>query len=414
MTIPILLIEDDSKVAAQITEALRDRFEVSVFEKMQDFIAAAEASPQSLMIIDFDLRETDGMVVFKKLKEQNPRVRCVMISSSNSIPLAVTATKLGILEFLRKPLLTADFKNIIEQLARKDEIYKDEIMGAEWLRGKSDRLGEFKREIVKCARSPKDLVLIAERGINKRSVVSLIHQNGPNHSKKLIEIDLTSFQKESLESHFWATLKGFLSPPGINSLQAEEERPGTIYLEGVEFVSEYFWISIVDFLKKRAGKLGPKGGIKMMVGLCDASLLPPGEEFETLRLPPLRERKEDLLEIITAYLKSNSSIDKLSIMILEFISRYDFYGNYDELFNFILASCPEGQVLEGLNYNKRAFLSSLKSLVGLKSLSLTRETLEKEFLKVLLLKTKNDFSVLARFLDVPKTTLEERVRELDP
>ncbi len=163
MTIPILLIEDDSKVAAQITEALRDRFEVSVFEKMQDFIAAAEASPQSLMIIDFDLRETDGMVVFKKLKEQNPRVRCVMISSSNSIPLAVTATKLGILEFLRKPLLTADFKNIIEQLARKDEIYKDEIMGAEWLRGKSDRLGEFKREIVKCDRSPKDVVLIAER-----------------------------------------------------------------------------------------------------------------------------------------------------------------------------------------------------------------------------------------------------------
>jgi DNA-binding NtrC family response regulator len=414
--IPILLIEDDPKVTSQIEEALHDHFEVLAFEKMDGFLHAAKDKPRCVAIIDFDLKETDGILAFKKLKEINPHARAIMISSANNIPLAVSAAKLGILEFLRKPLLTSDFTRIVEKLAKKEDIPKfsyNGIPNTEWLKGVSPKILEFEKNIIKYSAQAKDLVLLAERGIDKKTVVRLIHQNGLNSAKKLTGLDLSSFAKESLEGHFWATLNELLSIPGMESVKKEEEQTGLIFIEGFEVISDHFRASVFDFIKNRSSKPNFNPEVQVVIGLCDDSYREHLTGFEQLFVPSLRERKEDLPAIMAEYLKNKTNCSAVSYDVLEFISLYDFPGNYDELENMIKAACVEGEVMSGFNFNRDAFISYLKPQTVLNSLNSLRDKFEKKFIGQLLKKTKRDIHAVARFLNVPKTVLDERVRELD-
>jgi len=405
--LPVLLLEDDPKVAAQIKDALRDRLEIKAFDKTAGFLSAAKATPDCLAVIDFDLREMDGILAFKKLREINPQARAVMISSANNIPLAVSASKLGMLEFLRKPLIIPDFIRIVEGLAGGEEIRKFSFNGipdTEWLAGASPKLLEFENNIIKLSARAKDLILVAERGINKKTVVRLIKQNGFHSAKKLIEFDLSSFARESLEGHFWAALNELLSTPGIESVKEESEQTGIIFIEGFENVSDHFRASVFDFIKNRAGKPNFNPEVQVILGVSDVSYLERFGGFELLIVPALRERKEDLPLILAKYLKNKTDNKAVSVDVLEFMGLYDFPGNYEELENMIVG---------GFSFSREAFISYLKPQTRFATLSALRDRFEKAFIGLLLSKTKRDIHAAARFLSIPKTVLDERVRELN-
>lgn len=414
--VPVILIEDDLKIAAQISEALRDRFGLLVFDRVSDFIKAAEARPKCLTIIDFDLKEADGILVYKRLKEKNPQARTIMISSSNNIPLAVSATKLGVIEFLRKPLIAADFTQIVEKLAREEEIERfshEGIPNTEWLAGKSAKLIDFEKQIIRQSGSVKDLVLFAERGIDQKSVIQLIHHNSPSRNKKLVQMDLSSFSKETLEGHFWAALNELLSLPGMENVKKEEELPGIVFIEGFEVISSHFRLSIIDYLKNRTGKMNFNSDVKIILGICDAAHLQDFSGFEILTVPPLRERKEDLPAILAEYLAGRTNFSSVSNEVLDFICFYDFPGNYAELEDLIEATGGNGPTLGEINYGKNSFLSYLRSVVGLSPLVAAREIFERKLLGHLFKKGKRDIHSVARFLSVPKTVMDERIRDLD-
>ncbi|MFA4966771.1 MAG: response regulator [Candidatus Margulisiibacteriota bacterium] len=404
---PVILIEDDPKVSAQVADILRDRYEVLAFDKTADFFAASSARPNTLLIIDFDLKGTDGILIFKELKEKNPHARAIMISSSNNIPLAVSAAKQGILEFLRKPIIAADFLSVVEKLAKEEDLPAflcEGLAATEWLSGASAKLLGFKKDILKCGISTKDLALFAERGINKAVVAHLVHINGRNSKKKLVRIDLSSYVKESLEGHFWAALNELLSPQGGEGVQKEEEQPGVIFIENIESVSEHFRLSIIDYLNKKTAR-----EIKVILGTSDIDQVRQLNNFEVLTVPPLRERKEDLPAIMSEYLNDNS----VSSEVLEFMSYYNFPGNYDELENLINSALPDGDTIHNLDFNKKVFTSYIESLANMENLASLRDKFEKKLINLAYKKTGENIHSTARFLNMPKTVLEERMKSLN-
>ncbi|HTY12586.1 MAG TPA: response regulator [Candidatus Omnitrophota bacterium] len=413
---PVLIIEDDSKVASQVAEVLRDRAEILSYGKIEEFVKASSERPKCLAIIDYDLKENDGLFVLRRLKQQNPYARTIMLSSSNNIPLAVTAAKLGALEFLRKPLIAADLVQAVERLSREEDVRGfsfDAVAGTEWLQGNSTALLGFEDELMKASGSIRDLTVLAERGIDKRAVAELVHRNGPNGGKKMVEIDLDSFKKESLEGHFWATLNELLSggkPAGIGRV---EEEPATVYIEGFETVSEHFRLSIFDFMKNKDRKNGINREIKVVLGVCEASLLPKLDNFDLLTVPPLRERKADLPAIVAELLRDRTEALSVSAETLEMLSYYDFPGNYEELENLLRSSVPENGVLSRLSLGQSAFLSYVRSLTRMYPLNRLRETFEKKLLKRLIGISGGNLHAVARFLNLPKTVLDDRMRDLD-
>ncbi|MFH1826604.1 MAG: response regulator, partial [bacterium] len=128
----ILLVADDYKVESSIKDALQREYKIERAETEKSAAAYLEKNTPDLIIIDFDLRTKDGLAVYKSI---NPPVNVVMISSSSSIPLAVSAAKLGVVDFLRKPLVAAELKKSISENIRGEKQQLAWSSGQRWLLG---------------------------------------------------------------------------------------------------------------------------------------------------------------------------------------------------------------------------------------------------------------------------------------
>ncbi|MBI5699709.1 sigma-54-dependent Fis family transcriptional regulator [Candidatus Saganbacteria bacterium] len=410
----ILLLEDDLKTAAQIKEALGE--ELVVCDKVQDFLHRINEKPQ-LAIIDFDLRETDGLMVYRKLREQAPYLKTIMLSGSNNIPLAVSATRMGVADFLRKPLELAAFKAAVQTqlkaIVAPGPTLSAEV-GGEWLNGTSEKLQHFLADFQSALTSNQDLGLAAERGINLGLLARTLHKHGPSGKRKFVEFNLAAFSRDTLESHFWATLQELLLSREEASLPEQQELAGTLYFEGWEAIPDHFKNSLLEFLKKRPAMAGLMKDVRVIVAA--------GQEiagFGRLVVPPLRERKEDLPLIVAAEVRRLARDPVyLSPRVMEFFAYYDFPGNYEELrviLECALRNHPRDLKLSSFLLNAGQLVQAqFKQAMAGQSYELksVRERFESELLTYVVQSAGGDTSQAARFLDLPRTALLERLKTL--
>ncbi|MFH1683590.1 MAG: response regulator [Candidatus Margulisiibacteriota bacterium] len=412
----ILLIAEDHKTAASIKEILGHQFHLEIVKGSKPAITAIEKKTPDLIIIDFDLRGEDGLQIFKEL---GTTVKVIMLSVSGSIPLAVSATKQGIAEFLRKPVDPEQLKKAVEINIAKEEIklhWTDEM---EWLKGGGPALKRMFDAIQAALRENKDIILFGERGIPKDVVAEFVHNNGPKKESRIAKVDVASFRKETLEAHFWATIQELMSLPKADSIQDEEDRCGTIYLNNIGNLDELFRLSIFNFFS------GRRKSIRVIIGINDKNEIPKLKlkGFAEIVVPPLRERKEDLPHLLRLHLKRYSekygkSVAFISRELLDFLAAYDYPGNYAELErvieNAVLAASSNNLEVDNFPFDYQGLLCAAqkKGLEENLTLEEAQKHFEKELYYILLKKTKGDSSKVARFLDVPKTVLAERIEDL--
>ena len=416
----ILLIEDDSKTESAVREALGKEYDLETVKNGEGAAVFLRKKTPDLMVIDFDLKGKDGLQVFKELQ---PGVKVIMLSASGSIPLAVTATKLGVSDFLRKPINLEQLKNAVEKNISQEAPRLRWTEGMEWLRGESERLKKMYADMEEALSDNRDIILIGERGIPRERVAEFIHQNGPKKGRKLASIDLSSFRRESLETHFWANLQELMTLPETSSLRGEEDLYGTIYLENLENLDELFKQTIFKFFAERKGKIDKS--IRAIMGIYDRSEAQTAnlKNFAIIEIPPLRQRKEDLPYLLGLYLKRHSArynkkVKFVSSELLSLLGAYDYPGNYLELERLIqgavLEADSEKLELKNLPLDFKMLLQTgLKQGLG-KNLPLeaARKKFEKALYGIMLEKLEGQNSRLARFLDVPKASLIERLEDL--
>jgi len=408
----IIVLEDDHKVSAEIAEILKDQ-KLEIFSNVDAFITASEALSPKLAILDFDFAGIDGLEVFKRMRGSNPYLKTIMLSSSLNIPLSVTAAKLGVSAFLRKPLELGNFKKEIDRLINEEE---QEILvldreGYEWLLGTSSKAAEFLSSLEAAAFNKKDVLIIGEQGIDFKGIANLIHSSGPNKGKKFIEINLSSFGKETAESSLFLTLQELLLFPALSNVKEANDQVGTIYFEGISEIAEHLRRQLVLFIQKRRKDQRVSQEIRII--FSSFTLLNDIEDSIIVSCPPLRERKEDLPVILEALLASSKNEEqKISSPLLKTLMFYDFPGNYEELKIF---SKSQPLDLKGLPMDFRMFLNSkLNELLNdrVYELDEVRRDFEREFLTVVLGYLDHDYFSASRILDLPKTVLMERLKEL--
>jgi DNA-binding NtrC family response regulator len=408
----ILLIEDDPKTEAAIRDALGRGYNLHKAKGSAEAAAILQKKPADLILIDFDLKQKDGLQIYRELR---PKLKVIMLSASGNVPLAVTATKQGVVEFLRKPISGEELREAVERNMAELPARLRWPKGAEWLRGESKSIQEMLGKIRLALRDEMDIVLNGERGIPKKEVAEFIHLNSPQQEKKLECIDLNSFSKESLELHFWTNVKRFLSLPDAKSLQRLGDLCGTLYLDNLEKVDEHFRASIFSYFA------GTKKDVRVVFGFSGDSLKV--KEYVLINVPPLRDRKEDLPGLLEFYLKKasarfNKEVKYVSADVLGFLAGYDFPGNYLELLRMIeeavLAAKDEKLESSNFPYGYRGLMqTALNSSLG-ESLTLeeAKRRFEKKLYQVLLNQAGGDEGTVARFMDVPKAVLAERFQDL--
>lgn len=431
----ILLVTDDKATVAAITGSLGGGYGIKESSEIDKALKAISEGPFDLVILDADLKDKGGLDAYKMLRRVSPRAKVIMISFSNDISMAVSATKLGVRDFLRKPLESDRLKDAVQRNLSSQYIsqplFTDEEEGVEWLSGTSERLKELIRDAEGAAEAESDIVFISEPGIDIMSLARAVHKASHNSSRKFVPINITSFGKESSEPLFWSTIQELLEDR-VGSV-AEEELPGEIFLGGAGQVSEQFLLSILEFLRKRKGSqtLGRVDkSIRIAISVDDPARLAVLEskgflnDFSRLEVPSLRDRMEDIPALLDRYMKKFSStyskkVSAISSEALRFLSSYDWPGNFRELEAFValaVLNC-RGQVLGisdlpiSFTAASREHLNSL-SAYGMVSLSKLREGFEKKLYSFVLESVDDDTDDAARFLDIPREVFLKRMNEL--
>jgi DNA-binding NtrC family response regulator len=420
----ILLVEDDPKTEAAIRDALAGEYHLEVAARADAAEAFVEKKKPDLVLIDYDLAGVDGLQVFKKIQALMPQIKAVMLSLSNHIPLAVSAAKLGVAEFLRKPVEGMQLRKAVEgNLSPADQvlIWPSDI---EWLHGNSAEIITFFGEVQKNLLYPRNWALFGEPGIEMESVAAFAHVNSLKRKRQMKVIDLSSFRRQDLEAHFWATVQEIMGEAEIGSVINEEDRCGTLYLKNIETLEESFRMSVLDYFKERKGKVDK--AILVIIGLRGKETIPAArlKTYFTLEVPPLRRRKEDIPYLLNYYLKYYSDkngkpIKGISADLLDFAALYDYPGNYRELEKMmegaVLASSSDVLELKDLFLDFRGILEhSLKDIFrsGELDFSAAKERFENSLYRTLLSKNEGDIAAVARYLDIPKTVLAERIEGL--
>jgi len=349
----ILLIEDESKASSEITEILGKTFNIKEAKTLKEAIGYIKAEEFQLIIFDHDIKTGGGLDGYKKIRSVKPHANVLMVSSLGDISLAVAATKLGVNDFLRKPLEQTKFINSVETISSREQMFSlnlNHIENSEWLRGISEEMKIFFSNLEKAVSSYNDIVLFGEPGIDKYSATNLAHNAGSLKNRKIIPINLLSFNEKTAEAHFWTTIQEILG----DKLGKTDEKNlcGTVLLNGIEKLDEFFAISILEFLKKRKNSSDFERidkAMKVVLSFEDPEKLADLEakgflkNFSKLYLPPLRRRREDMAiiadELIVKYsAKYDKKIEAISTNLLKFFMVYDWPGNYREFELVVSAS----------------------------------------------------------------------------
>jgi DNA-binding NtrC family response regulator len=419
----ILLIEDDARVEQAVKSALPE-YLIDTVKDDKEAAEAVQKKKPALIIIDHDLKKLDGLQVYRRVRLLAPYTRVIMLSALNDIPLAVTATKLGVSDFLRKPVAA---KELLASVERNISAAQDQSAlpaGAAWLQGESPALGKMYADIRGALLTRHNLVLAAERGIEKVDIAEYLHQRGWKPRREIRTIDLASFKRENLEGSFWATVQEAVGENKTATAENEEDRCGTLFLENIESLEESFRLSIFEYFKEKKEKVDQEALV--VIGLFEAKTLPAHlqKNYDLIEVPALRERKVDLPQLVSRRLAAlasehNKKVKAVSAELLYLFSLYDFPGNYHELESLlaagVLVSISETLEIKDLPLDFRSLTSlAIKHahLQGKLSLEESRRWLEKLTYKTLLAKNGGEVAAAARFLDIPRTSLAERAAEL--
>ncbi|MBN3033819.1 MAG: sigma-54-dependent Fis family transcriptional regulator [Candidatus Saganbacteria bacterium] len=416
----ILLITHETPVEQAVRSAL-DGFSIETAGAPEAAAEKLRQSKPALVILDHDLKQDEGLQLFRQLRLLAPATGFILLSQQNDIPTAVQAAKLGAADFLQKPAGAKALRLSVERNLAAAEGSALAAAGLPWLQGESPALKKMFEAIGGALLTRASLILVAERGIDKSDVADCIHRRSLKRKSRLRVIDLASFRREDLEGSFWATVQ---EAAGENQAADEEDRCGTLYLENIESLEESFRLSIFEFFKEKKPKLDPE--VLIVIGLYDPHALPPAlaKHYLQVPVPPLCERRGDLpllvgRELAALSLRHGKNVNALSADLLYLLGLYDFPGNYHELSALleigVLAAGGEVIGLADLPLDFRTLLQAAVTAAHVKgelSLEAARRWLEKLAYKTLLAKTKSDPGAVARFLDLPRTALAERAAEL--
>jgi len=419
----LLWIGDDGELVARVREIL-DKYDVVTADNPDQAAQVVREGNLALVVIDHDLRGIEALQLFRQLRLLAPRLRYMMISSENNIPIAVAATKLGVTDFLRKPLVAAELLEAVEREGFSPTEYFMAPMKKVWLQGEGSGLKKMYQEIRRALSGSANIILLGERGIAKGDVAEFIHANGFKKKRKLLALDLQSFRKENFEGHFWAAVQEALAERGVGQATDEEDRCGTLFLDNIDCLEENFRQSIFEYFGEKKGRTDRE--IITILGVFNEESLSPGTgDYSRINIPPLRERKEDLYRLMSQYLnryaeKHNKNVAGITPEMLDFISDYEFPGNYAELEVMVEAAVLDALApvigIENLPVAYADLLEvSLKRIMrkGIVPLEEARQKFEAALYQLLLKKTGNDAAVVARFLDLNKSHLTERIEKLE-
>ncbi len=421
----VSVFSEDAGFCTVAEQALKPECLVKIFSQPEKLFDHLRERSVDLVILDNDKDNARGLQYYKTIKAAMPRVKVIMVSALSDVAHAVLATKLGVSDYLNKPLdadkLSGSAEKIFAALSDMSTLVIPDEYRPFW-EGTSAVLENYLVQLQEAAVSEKDVLLRCEPGMPGVQIAEMIHLNGPVKKKEFSVLDLSAFEKEASESMFWNSFKQML---GENLQETSENSvsAGIVYMDGIGALPEHFKNSILDFFLARkpgersaeAPRIVLKASETEGFSREDSDRLK-GTLFD-VRVPPLRERKEDLPAIAAALMKKycakyGKAVNAVENDVLKLLISYDWPGNYEELNAMIETSVLRSKSGCVMPYDAPSDLNMLlaSSLRGALAnndhfLVSAQNIFKRDLVGLLSQCSGRDMEAVAKFLDSPKAIL---------
>lgn len=443
MTDTVIFIVDDEE---GIRESLSGIFEDEGYTVLTAGTAEAafdmlkEQTPD-LMFLDVWLPGIDGIQALTKIRERNPELPIVMISGHGNIELAVNATRIGAYDFLEKPLslervlLVAGRALERRTLELENKALKQDLTEKWRLIGNSPKMKQLGEQIDMAAKSNGRVLILGESGAGKELVAHTLHGSSTRASKPFIEMNCAAIPQELIESELFGHEKGsFTGAFERKKGKFELADEGTLFLDEVGDMSLSTQAKVLRVIETQEfQRVGGSKNIKVDVRIISATNKDLAEEVKksTFRedlfyrlnvipipLPPLRERKEDIPELVDYFLgyfaaEYGQKPKKITPDGLKMLEVYDWPGNIRELRNVIerlVIMIPSNTVTPKNIILGEAARSDYFTFNTLKE---ARESFEKDFIIKKLEENNWNISKTAEILDIERSNLHRKIKAYD-
>lgn len=367
----ILIVDDEQGIRESIKEILeQENYSCSIAENGETMLELMAKNPAELILLDVKLPGKTGIELLPEIKHSYPDTLVIMITGHADINDAVKAMKMGAFDYLKKPFkskelliniekalkwsnLVVNNRNMMEQLEKE--------VSFQGILGKSKKVKELVKVTKQIAQTDASTLISGESGTGKDLVARAIHFTGKRKSMPYIPINCSSLPETLLESELFGYNKGAFTGAYTNkSGLFKAADGGTIFLDEIGDMPVTLQAKILRVLE--SGEFTPLGStsvLKTDVRIISATNLDLTEMIKngkfredlyyrlnvvTITIPPLRDRKEDILLLADYFLEKYSTkmekgIKGFSEAAKDVLLRYSWPGNVRELENAVESGC---------------------------------------------------------------------------
>src|SRR5687768_13642931 len=329
----------------------------------QEGIAAVQRERPDLVLLDIKMPGMDGLEVLRKLHALDETLPIVMISGHGTTATAVEAIRSGAIDFLDKPLsserVIVTLQNVLRQSALRSENRDLKVaMESKYeIVGDSPAVRGVLEAVKRAAPTNATVLLLGESGVGKELVARTVHRNSSRAGQRFVQVNCAAIPEELIESELFGHEKGSFTGATEKQIgKFEQADRGTIFLDEVGDMSQKTQAKVLRVLQEQeVERLGSARTIKVDVRVIAATnknleeAIERGEFREDLffrlnvipiLVPPLRERREDIPQLVQHFARltgeeHNLKPKKFEPPALDALSRYRWRGNIRELRNTI-------------------------------------------------------------------------------
>jgi two-component system response regulator PilR (NtrC family) len=363
-----ILVADDEQSMREFLDIMlkKEGYKVSLASNGEEVLKLIDKDLFDLILLDIRMPKLDGIGVLKKIKTASPETIVIMITAYASADTAIKAMKEGAYDYITKPFKVDEIKLIIKNALEKKNLQKENLLLKQVVRdryrfgsiiGQSSKMLALYDLLEKIAPTKTNILITGESGTGKELAAKAIHYNSSRKDKPFVTLNCGAIPESLIESELFGHMKGaFTDAITTKKGLFEMADEGSIFLDEISELPLLMQVKLLRVLQdKEFKRVGGTDDIRVDVRIISATNKDLEEAVKEkrfredlfyrlnviqMKMPPLRDRKEDIPILAAHFLKKyseelNKNILKISPDALNMLLNYEYPGNVRELQNII-------------------------------------------------------------------------------
>jgi two-component system nitrogen regulation response regulator NtrX len=450
MALEVLVVDDEADIRELVSGVLEDEgYAVRSAADSSGALDAIDDRRPSLVLLDVWLQgsKLDGLQLLEQIKRRDPTLPVLMISGHGNLDTAVAAIREGAVDFIEKPFKADRLLHLVgratetDRLRRENATLRQQVGPDDQLDGTSVAINTVRATLKRVAPTGSRVMITGPAGVGKEIAARMIHNWSPRASAPFIVVSAAMMSPERVEEELFGAEQNGVSRPGL----LEQAHGGTLFLDEIADMPTTTQAKILRVLTDQSyTRVGGQRPVKVDVRVLSATSRNLQDEIAAgrfredlyyrlnvvpVRIPPLRERREDIPELVNHLLarfaaERRIQTPELSREAMAALQAHDWPGNVRQLRNIIertliltpgdRVGCIEVDLLppEILDSQGSVGLGGPSLAIMGSPLREARESFEREYLKIQIRRFSGNISRTASFIGMERSALHRKLKAL--